>query len=331
VHQKKWLAVALKLAVSCLLIWYLLGRVDLEVAKQRLLDADKLMVAAALAIIGFQFVISGCRWGSVLRFIGECLPFLETIRLLYISSFFGQAMPSSLGADPIRIYMAYKDGMPLSKAINSVILDRAVTLVGLVLLAAAMQPILIDKLDPENAFWVVWGMATTVVGSVGVLAMVMFLDRLPDRAHRWRIVRGLAQLADDTRRVFLAPKSAAVTISLGVLTHVNVSFYVLILANALSIEVTMLDCLVLMPPVLLITTLPISIAGWGLRESAMVVAFGLIGVPFEAAFVLSVTVGLASIAAVIPGGLIWLVGRRNSDAGSLSEVTETIEGGKSQG
>jgi uncharacterized membrane protein YbhN (UPF0104 family) len=72
-------------------------------------------------------------------------------------------------------------------------------------------------------------------------------------------------------------------------------------------------------------TLPISIAGWGVRETAMVGLFGLIGVPNEGALVLSVLFGLIGIAVAIPGGVVWLASR---DRGETMEFeTPDIENG----
>ena len=62
-------------------------------------------------------------------------------------------------------------------------------------------------------------------------------------------------------------------------------------AQSIGVAVTVLDCLVLMPPVILITTIPISIAGWGVRESAMVAIFGFISVVQEDAIALSLLFG----------------------------------------
>ena len=80
------------------------------------------------------------------------------------------------------------------------------------------------------------------------------------------------------------------------------------LALGLDLDVGLADCLVLIPPVLLITTLPISIAGWGVRELSMVAAFALIGVSDEGAVALSVLFGLVIAVMSLPGGLIWLLG-----------------------
>ena len=65
----------------------------------------------------------------------------------------------------------------------------------------------------------------------------------------------------------------------------------------------------LVPPVMLIMTIPISIGGWGVRETAMVTFFGLIGVSGEGAFALSVVFGLTGMAVAIPGGIIWFMSR----------------------
>jgi hypothetical protein len=72
-------------------------------------------------------------------------------------------------------------------------------------------------------------------------------------------------------------------------------------------------------------TLPISIAGWGVRETAMVGLFGLIGVPGEGALVLAVLFGLVGIAAALPGGVLWLASR---DRGETMEYqTPEMENG----
>jgi hypothetical protein len=56
----------------------------------------------------------------------------------------------------------------------------------------------------------------------------------------------------------------------------------------------------------LIVALPISVAGWGLREVSLVALLGVLGVDREAALVLSVELGLINTLLSLPGGLVWL-------------------------
>jgi len=62
-----------------------------------------------------------------------------------------------------------------------------------------------------------------------------------------------------------------------------------------------------MPPVILATVLPISIGGWGMRETAMVFMLSLVGVAPERAFLLSVLMGVVTVVMSLPGGVLWLL------------------------
>ena len=78
--------------------------------------------------------------------------------------------------------------------------------------------------------------------------------------------------------------------------------------------------LFLVPPVILIATVPISIAGWGVREGSMIVAFGYAGLPQSDGLVVSVLIGLTFFAIGAIGGIVWIVsnGRRSATAVAAS-------------
>lgn len=322
---KKYFLIGLKVVVSVGLIYFLFSDIDLGAQRDRIMSADIGLVLAALAMLYVQMVFAGARWWATLRAFETPLSLFEMTRLFYIGVFFSQALPSSVGGDPIRIYMAYKDGLPLSKSINSVMLERGVAIVGLVVLVAALFPIISDKLSDEMRMAAISGLGLMSVGIVCGLAFIMFLDRLPVRIQHFRIVRGLAHLASDTRRLFLSPVNALHAIFWGVVAHVNMGVCVYLLAAALDLPVTWVDCMVLTPPVLLMTTLPISIGGWGVREYAMQWAFGLVGVSAGGALALSVCLGIMAIVMAAPAGILWLLGRKKGEAFSAAEAEAAVE------
>jgi uncharacterized membrane protein YbhN (UPF0104 family) len=70
-------------------------------------------------------------------------------------------------------------------------------------------------------------------------------------------------------------------------------FAFLALGNAIGMpEVDFVHYLAIVSCALLVTIIPISIGGWGIRESALVIGFGLVSVEPERAFTLSATFGL---------------------------------------
>ncbi len=319
------LLVILKIAVSGGLIWFLLSSIDIGAAKDRILDADPVMILCAGLVLFVQMGVGGARWWAVMRAIETPLPWLELTKLFWIGGFFSQALPSSVGGDPIRIYMAYKDGLPLSKAINGVMLERVVTIIGLTLLVIAVQPWFVPKLNEETQMLTLTVLAMLGIGTIFGVIVLLYLDRLPEALSKFRIVRGMNALAADSRLLFLRPKGVMLASIFGVLTHVNISLCVFFLAMSIDVDVTWLDCMVLMPLVILVTTLPISIAGWGVREGAMVTAFALVGVPREGALVLSLMLGILGIVLMIPGGFLWLIRRKSGDSLTAADAEAAVE------
>ncbi len=307
--SKKMLALALKFLVLGFLFWFLSRGIDFAEAGRRLAAIDPLMLAGAAGVMLVQICVGGQRWRLVLSAIGAEISIFKAIQLFYIGVFFSQALPSSVGGDAVRMFKVYKLGMELRNAINGVLLERAVTVVALVALIDVTLQWFLPRVDEATAALMLPAVVLVTVGCIVGLAFLMFLDRLPSSLRRWRLVRGLGNLGIDARKVFLVPGHLATVLFWGILTHINMAFIVLILALGLELNVTLLDCLTLVPPVMLIMTVPISIGGWGVRETAMVTFFGLIGVSGEGALALSVVFGLIGIAVAIPGGIVWLMSR----------------------
>ncbi len=322
---KNQILVILKVIVSGGLIWFLLSSIDIGAAKDRILGADPVMILCAGFVLLVQMGVGGARWWAVMRAIETPLPWFELTKLFWIGGFFSQALPSSVGGDPIRIYMAYKDGLPLSKAINGVMLERVVTIIGLTILVIAVLPWFVPKLNAETQMLTLTVMAMLGAGTIFGVIVLLYLDRLPEALSKFRIVRGMNALAADSRLLFLRLKGAVLASIFGILTHVNISLCVFFLAMSIGVDVTWLDCMVLMPLVILVTTLPISIAGWGVREGAMVTAFALVGVPGEGALVLSLMLGILGIVMMIPGGGFWLIRRKAGEAMSAADAEAAVE------
>jgi hypothetical protein len=66
---------------------------------------------------------------------------------------------------------------------------------------------------------------------------------------------------------------------------------------------------VIVPIANLSALLPISISGWGVRESAFVLGFGMVGVAAADALALSILFGLLNMLVGVSGGLVWLARR----------------------
>lgn len=303
--SRQTLILLAKAAISAALIAFLLQRVKFAPLIERLEQIDPFWLGLALSVFLGQLLLTGWRYGLIGRAIGAALPMGESVRLVLIGQFFSQTLPSAIGGDAVRAWMTTRHGIGWGRAVSAVLCDRGVAMVVLMLLATLTIPIFLLRIEAPWARWFVGvppllllaGFVALLLGSEARLAVVA----------RWRLARPFTILIADMRRVVLTATESPKILALSVAVHLGVIASVWLLARALTIDLAFLDCLVLVPPIVVITLAPVSIAGWGVREGAMVLGFALVGVGEADALALSVATGLSQIVAGIPGGVLWLV------------------------
>lgn len=309
--MRNHLVFGVKLLVSVGIIGLLFWKVDLPDMASRAMSGDPAWLAVAAVFVLLQIGIAAVRWQVVVAAIGGRLAFKEAWRLVYVGQFFNLILPSTVGGDAVRGWMIWKSGMSAMSATSSVLLDRLAAVLGLVLTIVATQWMLPPIEESALLAWIVAGVAA---GAAGGLAVLMSLDRLPHSLRSMKVFAALARLSCDVRAVFLSVRHAAGSVGLGILGQINLSLALYFIAYAFSINISIIDCLVLWPLVVLVTLLPVSISGWGVREGAMVAALGLVGVANDSAVLLSVTIGLVATVVALPGGALWLSIRRHASA-----------------
>ena len=106
------------------------------------------------------------------------------------------------------------------------------------------------------------------------------------------------------------PKIAILSLSIHVLAVVIAWCAVRSIAAPADFE----QVFMLIPPILLITMMPISIAGWGVREATMMVAFGYAGLAQTDGTVVSILFGAVYFIVGGVGGLVWIFSAEKTTA-----------------
>ena len=294
----------LKVLISAVLIAIVVQAFDVRGIGAHFAKVDAVSLGIAIGVALSMAPLHTLRWMAVLRTAGDTrLGFPAALQIVLIGHFFNQTLPSSVGGDAVRAWCAWRAGVRFATAAGTVIVDRGLTLVALLLLAACGLPWLFERIaDPVPR----WALSSVVfAGLAGFTAFIALVD-LPRFLTRWRVVRAVLAVAALARRATFDPRAAITVIGLSAVSFIGFAYIVSRLAAAMQLPVTFADCVLLVPPVILVTIVPVSIAGWGVREGAMVVAFGFIGVPPSAAFAVSVLFGLTLAVASLPGSVLWL-------------------------
>jgi len=108
------------------------------------------------------------------------------------------------------------------------------------------------------------------------------------------------------------PKVAMLSLSVHVLTAVIAWCVVQSIAAPIGFG----QIFLLVPPVMLITMLPISIAGWGVREATMGLAFGYAGLMPSEGVNISLLFGAVSFIVGAFGGLVWILSPEKTAKGA---------------
>jgi glycosyltransferase 2 family protein len=300
---RKFLITSLRLLATAGLLWALAARIDLSRAAQIIGHASLPLLAAALVAIFLGSLITGFRWHIILSAEASAPGSGTLLKIVLVGLFFNQVLPTGIGGDAVRAWRCRKLGIGLGAAVRSILLDRACGYLVLVALYAASLPSLLRVLpDARQRDGVV---AVFAVALLGLLGLVL-LDQLPRRVVRHRAIAPLAELSRASRRLFTHPRRCCAVLGLSVCTIGLTVIAFKLVGDAVGSRLSLQSWAMIVPPVSLIQLLPVSLAGWGVREVVLVVALASFGIPAEAALATSVLMGLCLVIVGLPGGLIWL-------------------------
>jgi uncharacterized membrane protein YbhN (UPF0104 family) len=298
-----FLITILRLFVTAGLLWALATRLDLARAEEIIRHASLPLLAAALAALFATVLANAARWRIILVAAGPAPQTRNLLKLVFIGLFFNQVLPTGIGGDAVRAWRCRRLGVGLGAAVRSVLLDRASGYLVTLGIYAVSLPILIRVLPDarERA-------AIVAVFGAGLCGFFLFAtaDFLPARISRWPILGALAELSRDGRRLFAHPARCAGVLGLSALTVAFPILAFMLIGRSLGVTLSFGTWLVVVPPVTLVQLLPVSLAGWGIREVGLVIVLGGFGVPAEAALAVSVLMGLSLVVLGLPGGLVWL-------------------------
>jgi uncharacterized protein (TIRG00374 family) len=306
---------SVKILVSGGLLYWLLSKVDRGELWDTVHHASPLWVALALMLYLAVILISAWRWQRLLDAQHVHLGFASLTGSYLVATFFNNFLPSNIGGDVIRIRDTSQAAGSRTRAATIVLLDRVIGLIGLIFVAALGATIateLGDK-EPFDPLWLWLGMAA---GSV-VMVVLLFYPKLigamlrPLRVfhQEWvglqisRLVHAFEKFAQ-APWVLLQCFSGALAVQC-----VIVAFYAAI-AHAMQIPMPIVHLAVLIPMSFVVQLLPLSVNGFGVRESIFAFYFARLGLPRESAIALSF-LGAALIMVFSISGAVTMALRKN--------------------
>ena len=295
---------ALKLGITTALGYWLWQSVDAAAIYASLLSTSPAGLVAAVLLVLLQHGVMAWRWQRLLRWMGHPLSWPEAFRWMLIGTFFGQALPSSVGGDAVRILWLRQRGAGLTVAAGSVLVERVSGVLMLCVLVTGGALVMdLSTVAPTMRH------VLLSIGPVAVLAAMVGLGSLwlaPALGHGARYNRFYAAF-NVVREALSNPRRALELAVYGLLGSGCGLAAVWVLGHQLGVPLGGAHHFALGGLALLITVLPISLGGWGLREASMVGLFAVFGAPAEPVLAMSLLLGLLPLVVSLPAGLSWWV------------------------
>jgi uncharacterized protein (TIRG00374 family) len=273
-----------------------------------------LLTAFALPLGGIGLV--ALRWQKLMKVQGVHLPVQRYGAGLLVGSFFNQVLPSTVGGDLARGRWVTRPGESPIANLAVVTLDRAIGLFSLSLLAlvCALASPAVRRLLPT-----IWAVPAVLATTALVLALFAMRHA---RALGARIFsRGLlqryrnkAKLVFETLQAYGSRKAVlawAMALSIGL--QLLIVIQAILLATALDLQIPKWELALIVPVVTLVSLLPITVNGLGLREGTLAV----LGASFGLSAADAVALGWLFVAGTLTygvwGAVLHLRGRRSPE------------------
>lgn len=279
------------------LAWWLdLGPVVSRLAQMRL---GWVLLAVAISVV--QVAVLAWRWRFTAGCLGVDLSYTAAWREYYLSIFLNQVMPGGVVGDVSRAWrqarVQTRQREPAGPAVRAVIFERlsaqaVMTAVAVVSLLAL--PVTVNR----GSRLVLFGAGAVAV--LIVIAMVVWMRR---QSSAQSLVGQV--LADLDAAHLSGPVFAAQLVSAAIVVGTYLGTY-LTAARAVGMDTPLPVLLPLVAPVLMSMLIPVTVAGWGLREGAAAVLWGAVGLTAADGVLVSVAYGLLVLIGSLPGALFLM-------------------------
>ncbi|HRO66427.1 MAG TPA: lysylphosphatidylglycerol synthase transmembrane domain-containing protein [Pseudobdellovibrionaceae bacterium] len=313
------------------------GLIGWLVATDRLdLHAASALFRSPLVFLGFLLIglnlwLVSERWRILVTPQNVPAGPLEVFRLTLIGVFFNYAMPGGVGGDVVKAYYFGKDHpQARAAAITSVILDRALGLYAMILMALLAMTYDYRHVLEQSTLRTLYFLLVLLGAGVSLFFLSIFSRRFKKTGFLERLLGGLPlsakllKLYETAHRFGLRRQRVISTLVLSFLSQSFAVIFLWVAAQAAGFDDVSLKTFFLVAPLgYMATAIPISPAGLGVGQAAFLVLFNLyLGRESDiGAIVITTQQVMTAIFGAI-GALLYV---QRKDRTSLATIESTVE------
>ena len=309
-QTKGWFGWAVRVLLTVVGVLFLATKLNWSDFHLIIRGADLKWICLAVTAYGGTVLVSIVRWHLLLEVAGAAVGWGRTAQLIFSGLFFNSILPGVMGGDVMRAYWAARDApQARAAAVVSILLERVLGLTATVVVGAVL---IIPRWAELNNHPVTHAGATAFLIVAALLTVILILLGNPasgrwlagDHVAGWRKVAG--EGAQACHICLTHPVGAGVGLGLSILSQLLLVCLFFSVSRAVNLQADFWQLASVLPMVVMVTVLPITWNGLGLREAAFATFLGVFGV----ATTQSVAISLGGFAVILMwnlvGGLVYL-------------------------
>jgi len=326
--MKTFIITLLKILITALFFVYIFGKVDLQQFANTIRGARIELLAGAILAFCICHFLCVLRWRILIHPLMPAPPLLRLCGIYCIGIFFNLTFPTTIGGDVVKVYYAGKPSGTYAESFASIFLDRDIGMLAMMIIACStvlIYPVSVPGISIPLILWSVF--ILFILGNIAVFTP-RFHRILRNFLQKPRLGKIFAKI-DNVAKAFLVigKNPAALWMSLG-FSFANQALgcaAVCIIARSLGISIPLYYFLIFVPVVTLISMIPISLNGMGLREYSFMSLFGAIGVADESCIALGLLYSFMVILTSLPGGVVYIFLRGKADSVKMAAIETGLE------
>src|SRR5690349_20827013 len=197
--MKAWLRITVTLLLCVLLLMYV---ADIDTVWETLRRCDPTWAGIALLALLLDRVLMSYKWGLLLAIRGYRVSLLQRLMVYCSAMMWGLALPSTVGADGIRVMLVRRFGVRVDDTLATILVERGIGFI-VALMTAVASLILLRVLLPNDVRYD-YAVAFGVAGLLGAITILVFsftstalnsvLRLVPGRFRDSKVVRLLERL-----------------------------------------------------------------------------------------------------------------------------------------
>jgi len=297
-----------KLLAGLLIVAALLSRLDLATTLDVLGRYRWSLLLLALALFALSCPIAALRW----KLFASEAPLRKLLELTLVGQFYSIVLPGQIAGEVVKAYRLGRGAADAERLAASVFVDRVIGVIALLLVACAGIALSPHHL-PE-------ALSVAILAVMTMLFFGLFALRIPvlhafalGSAH-WlsgtrlrRFAPALERAIEAWRQFSRKPSRLVFSLILGIAFQLLAIGIYAVLGTNIGIQLTPYDWAWVVAIASVAVLLPLSIAGLGLREGALVGCLAWLGVSGERAIALSLGVFAIMLSGAAAGGLLELI------------------------